>query len=77
MTEYHSIVKEFKRLGDYAVNITEDAKELFDNETLFSEQALSELDIAFDLTKKILNYMIISFERRDKKRQDILNLLRK
>ena len=68
---------EFERLGDYAVNITEDANELFDNETLFSEQALSELDIAFDLTKKILNYMIISFERRDKKRQDILNLLRK
>lgn len=77
MTKYHSVVKEFERLGDYEVNIAEDAKELFGNETVFSEQALSELDIAFDLTKKILNYMIISFERRDKKRQDILNLLRK
>ena len=65
MTEYHRVVKEFERLGDHAVNIAEDAKELFDNETVFSEQALSELDIAFDLTKKILNYTIIGFERRD------------
>lgn len=65
MTEYHRVVKEFERLGDHAVNIAEDAEELFDNETVFSEQALSELDIAFDLTKKILNYTIIGFERRD------------
>ncbi len=65
MTEYHRVVKEFERLGDHAVNIAEDAKELFDNETVFSEQALSELDIAFDLTKKILNHTIIAFERRD------------
>ena len=65
MTEYHRVVKEFERLGDHAVNIAEDAKELFDNETAFSEQALGELDIAFDLMKKILNYTIIGFERRD------------
>ena len=65
MTEYHRVVKEFERLGDHAVNIAEDAKELFDNDTAFSEQALGELDIAFDLMKKILNYTIIGFERRD------------
>ena len=65
MTEYHRVVKEFERLGDHAVNIAEDAKELFDNETVFSEQALSELDVAFDLTKRILNYTINAFERRD------------
>ena len=65
MTEYHRVVKEFERLGDHAVNIAEDAKELSDNNTAFSEQALGELDIAFDLMKKILNYTIIGFERRD------------
>ena len=65
MTEYHRVVKEFERLGDHAVNIAEDAKELSDNDTAFSEQALGELDIAFDLMKKILNYTIIGFERRD------------
>ncbi|MBO4310929.1 MAG: Na/Pi cotransporter family protein [Lachnospiraceae bacterium] len=65
MTEYHKVVKEFERLGDHAVNIAEDAKELFDNETVFSEQALHELNVAFDLTKQILNYTIIGFERRD------------
>ncbi|MBO4775442.1 MAG: Na/Pi cotransporter family protein, partial [Lachnospiraceae bacterium] len=61
MTEYHRVVKEFERLGDHAVNIAEDAKELSDNNTAFSEQALGELDIAFDLMKKILNYTIIGF----------------
>ncbi len=65
MTEYHRVVKEFERLGDHAVNIAEDAKELFEDETEFSEQALSELDVAFELTKKILNYTTIAFERRD------------
>lgn len=65
MTEYHRVVKEFERLGDHAVNIAEDAKELSDNDTVFSEQALSELDVAFDLTQKILNHTINAFERRD------------
>ena len=65
MTEYHKVVKEFERLGDHALNIAEDAKELYDNETAFSEQALGELDVAFDLMKKILNYTLIGFERRD------------
>ena len=65
MTEYHKVVKEFERLGDHALNIAEDAKELYDNETAFSEQALGELDVAFDLMKKILNYTLVGFERRD------------
>ncbi|MBO4346550.1 MAG: Na/Pi cotransporter family protein [Lachnospiraceae bacterium] len=65
MTEYHKVVKEFERLGDHAVNIADDAKELFDNDTVFSEQALSELNVAFELTKKILDHTIIGFERRD------------
>ena len=65
MTEYHKVVKEFERLGDHAVKIADNAKELFDDDTVFSEQALSELSVAFDLTKKILDHTVIAFERRD------------
>ena len=65
MTEYHKVVKEFERLGDHAVNIADDAKELYDNETAFTEQALNELEVAFDLVKNIVNHTVNAFERRD------------
>ena len=65
MTEYHKVVKEFERLGDHAVKLAENAKELADSETTFSEGAKGELNVAYDLVRKILEYTIIAFERRD------------
>ncbi len=65
MTEYHKVVKEFERLGDHAVDLARDAKELAEEDSRFTEKALNELDVAFDLAKQIMKYTIIGFERRD------------
>ena len=65
MTEYHKVVKEFERLGDHALNIAQDAKELADDDTVFSKDALEELKVGEELVKKIMDYTIIAFERRD------------
>lgn len=65
MTEYHKVVKEFERLGDHAVNLADDAKELHEGDSKFSGQALEELEVAFSLVRKIMNHTINAFEKRD------------
>lgn len=65
LTEYHKVVKEFERLGDHAVKIAGDAKELADDDIKFSEEAMQELMVGFELTQKIMEYTILAFEKRD------------
>ena len=65
LTEYHKVVKEFERLGDHAVKIAADARELADEDIKFSEDAVKELMVGFELTQKIMEYTILAFEKRD------------
>lgn len=65
MTEYHKVVKEFERLGDHALNMADDAKSLYEEDIVLSEEALKELDVAADLVRQIIDHTIIAFERRD------------
>ena len=65
MTEYHKVVKEFERLGDHALNMAEDAKSLSEEDIVLSEEALKELAVAQDLVRKIMDYTVVAFERRD------------
>ena len=65
MTEYHKVVKEFERLGDHALNMADDAKSLYEEDIVLSEEALKELDVAADLVRQIIDHTVIAFERRD------------
>lgn len=65
LTEYHKVVKEFERLGDHAIKISEDAKELADENISFSDEAVKELKVGIELTKKIMEYTLLAFEKRD------------
>ncbi len=65
LTEYHKVVKEFERLGDHAVNIAEDARELAEGDNKLSTEALKELEVALELIEKIMGYTTVAFEKRD------------
>ena len=65
MNHYHSLVTEFERLSDHALNIAECAQALNDNQTSFSEAALSELTVLRKLLGTILDLAIRSFRNRD------------
>ena len=61
MNHYYSTISEFERLGDHAMNIAEDAEEMYKAEVTFSETALKELGVVRDLLRAVLNYTGKSF----------------
>ncbi len=65
MNHYHSVVTEFERLSDHAMNIAEIAVSMHDNQTTFSKMALSELKVLKELLNKILDYCNQTFAKRD------------
>ncbi len=65
MNHYHSVVNEFERLSDHAVNITEIATALHKNQTSFSNEAISELNVLNKLISTILDYSDKAFKKRD------------
>ncbi len=67
MNHYYSTISEFERLGDHAMNIAEDAEEMYKAEVTFSETALKELGVVRDLLRAVLNYTGKSFEKCDAK----------
>ncbi len=56
MNQYYSAANEFERLSDHAVNITEIADALHQNQAAFSKDALAELDVLRELIERILDY---------------------
>lgn len=62
---YHSVTTEFERLSDHALNIAECADTLHENQTDFSEAALSELTVVQELIDRILDLAGQSFKKRD------------
>lgn len=65
MNHYCSVVTEFERLGDHAMNIAEVGTALHDRSTAFSEEALSELTVVRELLNRILEHAYQAFYKRD------------
>jgi len=65
MNHYYSVISEFERLGDHAMNIAEDAEQLNAEGAAFSRFALRELAVVRDLIKAVLSYTGKTFEKCD------------
>ena len=62
---YIQCFSEFERIGDYAVNLTENAQELLDKGSELSEAAKHELRVLHDALEEILGYAYQSFTALD------------
>lgn len=65
MDEYYKVIGEFERLGDHAQNLSEEAKELYEKNIIFSPNALHEIKVAEEVMNRILDYTKLAFEKRD------------
>ena len=65
MNQYHNLSIDFERIGDYAVNIADHAKQLNDNNTNFTDIALKELEIVKKLIDEVLDYSREAFIKRN------------
>ena len=65
VNHYFSVVSEFERLSDHALNIAEIAESLHKNQAELPKAAVSELDILRQLLDTILEYCGTAFEKRD------------
>ena len=65
LDEYYRAFPEFERLGDHAVNISDNAKSLADKNTSFSHKAISELNVLMTLLDRILDETEQAFAKRD------------
>ncbi len=55
LNQYYKLTTEFERLGDQAVNISDIAAKLSDNNTTFSDTCKKEIAVLQDLVRDILN----------------------
>lgn len=62
---YLNCVNEFERIGDHAVNLTENAADLQEHGGTFSEGAQEELRVAKDALHEILGYACSAFKEKD------------
>ena len=62
---YIQCFSEFERIGDYAVNLTENAQELRDKNLTLSDAAIRELGVARDALNEILGYACQAFMAHD------------
>ncbi len=67
LNEYYKVSMEFERLGDHAVNISDIAKNLSENGTVFSETCMKELEVLKSLIDDILNDCEEAFEKKNMK----------
>ena len=65
LNHYLSVVVEFERLSDHAMNITTIAENLHRKQDAFHTQALAELAVLRQLLDTILEYGAKAFEKRD------------
>ncbi len=63
--QYYKVSKEFERLGDHAVAISEIARNLCLGKSAFSEAASAELKVLDALTERILDDVELAFGKRD------------
>ena len=65
LNEYYKLVVEFERMGDYAMNICDSAKDLDKKSIQLSLIATGELDVLEELVGRILDYTEQAFKKRD------------
>ncbi len=65
LNQYYTVVTEFERLGDHAVNISEVAERLNKNGTEFTPGALAELRVLRQLIENVLEYCDEAFRHRN------------
>ncbi len=65
LNQYYKVMAEFERLGDHAVNISDQAAAITKNNTHFSAVAMSELVVLEAAVMGILDEAEQSFKRRD------------
>ncbi len=58
VTELLHLTSEFERIGDYAMNLIENAEKLNDMEVSFSENALKELGVISDAVEEIIGMAV-------------------
>lgn len=62
---YIQCFTEFERIGDYAVNLTENAVEIHEKDNRFSEKARKELVLLEEALNEIMGYAYEAFTQRD------------
>ncbi len=65
LDQYYKVVTEFERLSDHAMNISEVATNLHDNNSKFSDDAKYEIGVLISVINRILEYTQQAFEKRD------------
>ena len=65
LDEYYRVFTEFERLGDHAVNISDNARGLADKNMAFSATAMGDLNVLMKLLEQILDETELAFKKRD------------
>lgn len=65
VTELLHLSSEFERIGDYTMNLIEDAEKLHANSVSFSAQAINELDVISRACEEIIGMAISCVEQND------------
>lgn len=65
VTELLHLTSEFERIGDYAMNLIENAEKLNDIEVAFSEDALKELAVISDAVEEIIGMSVDAVKGND------------
>ncbi|MGN0603006.1 MAG: Na/Pi cotransporter family protein, partial [Oscillospiraceae bacterium] len=65
VTELLHLSSEFERIGDYTMNLIEDAEKLYENSVMFSPEAIRELDIISRACEEIIGMAIRCVELND------------
>lgn len=63
--EYLTLIDDFERIADHAVNLTKSAQEIHEKEIVFSKNAQAELKVLFAAMNEILDITLIAFEQND------------
>ncbi len=65
VTELLHLTSEFERIGDYAMNLIENAEKLHDLDVVFSEGALHELEVISDAVQEIISMAVDTVMNND------------
>ena len=65
LNQYYKIQTEFEHLGDYALSLADEFRNMKENDTVFSEGAHRELRVMSELMREMLIHTELAFKRRD------------
>lgn len=72
LNQYYKLTTEFERLGDQAVNISDIAAKLSDNNTTFSDTCKKEIAVLQDLIRDVLNDAEKAFVERSEEAASVI-----